>query len=520
MADGFSAGVCSKVAEECLSNDEKKVNYERLQFCRTIRDRLWRSYDSVVKYLHVQELKMLLFQNKLVSHHEAKAITNGEELIKKMEEIGLLAYDTFYTCVTKKTCHLGHQYVLAVLEGRDYASDVEMRHSTDLKEKLRSNLEVLEDCDMKALLIRMYTKNLLTNKEWRKLDKTAEDETSDYLYDFVEVLNSKGPLAHSLFADALHSVNSETHRRIFGEGESPHEQMQELTRRAASPVQRPLPKLKLHGCLRGGRYNKLMKMFQGFHHNGQWAELDSKVKKLMIPGTPTALKVVALLESAVSWVFRRREGKVVDLAAQAKDLIAQVEGDNGIILEGRREYILSRLYRYLRDYDKAKKHIMKATYDLRMVEAGEDTAFLYYCDACIKVETLDAHPTARELDFVDCSYRYAIGHAREHDSGLDLVAPHSFMRLAQMHLGSRHHCAGTQREDESITSASLCLQAVDQSSLSLRSKCHYLLIESDLKRCRQDIKEAMLAAQSALELTQNYNFTTEISSARARIDGL
>ena len=289
------------------------------------------------------------------------------------------------------------------------------------------------------------------------------------------------------------------------------------------PTREALHKHKLHGCLKGARYDKIMTVFQECHHNGKWDTLEAEVDKLMTtPETPKELRIVANLESAVSWIFRKKEDKVLHFVCEAKVLSAQVNGDNAIILEGRCEYILSRLYRYLRQFDKAEQHVQKAIYLLHMVEPGEDSAFVHYCNGSIQVERLSDNSTERECRHAQLSYEHAIDHARIHDSGLDLVAPHSFMRLAQMYLGSSHYSAGSQRDSEHIMRASKCLMAVNQSCLAQCSKCHYLLIYSDLQRCQEDIPhaKAIATAQNALAIAQTHNFTPEVTSAQKRLDSL
>ena len=183
MAGSFPADFSSKVTEETDERDRNSVMDNAMpQFCRRIRDRL---KGSVVDCLNVEELNIMLFQEELISSEEATAITKAKELVKKLEEIGLLAYHTLYTCVTKETCHLGHRYVQAVLEGRVYASDVEMRHSTDLKGKLKSNLQHLGDCDIETLLLHMYSKNLITLEEWTQLRNTAKDGINKVVFSIV-----------------------------------------------------------------------------------------------------------------------------------------------------------------------------------------------------------------------------------------------------------------------------------------------------------------------------------------------
>lgn len=494
-----------------------------------VQERLHQFYSSTVSCLNTSELNILLVQEKVLSAQEAcLTITSPELLVQKLEQSGLWAYQKLYSCILKERHHLGHRYIQAVLENKlcKYASDEDMKKSMILKGKLELNLTLLAGCNLQELLTHMYSKELLTSKEWKKLQAQVND-TNELLLHIAVILDTKGPLAYTLFADCLHSIDCAIYAQLFEEVEprksssrKSRSEQREVAVFQTPPPKRPLPRLKLHGCLKGTRYNRIMKMFQECHHNGKWTTIEEEASKLSTSSTPKALRVVALLERAVSWVFRRNEKHVLDLVADARKLCTEVEGDNATFLDGRCEYILSRLYRYLQQYDKAQEHIRRATYILHMAEPGEDSAFVHYCDACIRVEKLSKNTTKKELQHAQWSYEYAIDHAQSHNSGLDLVAPHSFMRLAQMHLGSSHYSAGSQTDKESISKASNCLAAVDKSSLAHRSLCHYLIIHSDLQRCQQDTQNARASAHSALEIAQTYNFTLEITSAEKRLDSL
>jgi hypothetical protein len=492
---------------------------------REVSDRLHRFYDAVVRSLNLSELNVLLVQEKLLTAQEAHHIvTSPGQLIQKVEEFGLSGYEKLYSCISKERKHLGHLYVQALLENKNHTFASEEECAT-IKDKVIANLHTLASCDLRTLLTHMYSKELLTPQEWKNLE-TQMNDTNALLVSILVLLDTKGPLAYPIFAHCLQNIDSAMYAHVF-ESVDPEKSLQSKRRRSselamlqAPHIKKALPKLKLHGCLRGSRYNLIMTVFQGCHHNGKWAELEEEASKLSTPDTPKELRIVALLERAVSWVFRKQEVTVLGLVTEAKRLCTEVNGDNATFLEGRCEYILSRLYRYLKQYDRAEEHIRKATYLLYMAEPGEDSAFVHYCDACIQVEKLSENPTEKKLQHAGWSFQYAIDHARTHDSGLDLVASHSFMRLAQMYLGSSHYSAGSQRDDETIAKASSCLKAVDQSSLAQRSKCHYLLIQSDLQRCQQKTECARSTARNALEIAQTHNFTLEITSAGKRLDTL
>ena len=466
--------------------------------------------EGVLQCLNVPVMKMKLFQKGLIpdSKMSSKIVIEPWDLIQMVERFGLRGYKELYWCVKEEKSHLGHRYVEAELENREYMSAREMTESRTLRKNLRSNLSDLANCDIKKLLDTMYSKGLLTDQELRDISSMSTlTSTDDMLGDIISTLAQKGPLAYSIFAECVYSVDPDTHKAVFKE----HKRSLVLRPNMAPS------KLKLQGCLKGKVYDSIMRTFQECHHNGEWGRLESEADKFMTPDTPKELQAVATLERAISHLFRREERETVVLVDKAWELCAKIDGHNSIILRGRGEYILSRLYRYLQRPDKAREHVRNARDQLWMVEPGEDMGFLFYCDACVELENLGDTTSKSNLEKVKMLYENAIDQARRHESGLELVEPHSLMRLAQMYLGSTHYSRGSQTDIQQISQASNCLKEVKQSCLPLRSQCHYLIIETDLRLCQGDSSSAKLSAQTALELALENKFTTEIISARERI---
>lgn len=247
-----------------------------------------------------------------------------------------------------------------------------------------------------------------------------------------------------------------------------------------------------------------------------------EVSRYTRDGVAAELQAVALLEMAVSCVFRRQEEAAISYVSKARGKCGNMSADNSTILQGRCEYILSRLFRYLKQYEKAREHVIKAKQILFNAEPGEDSAFANYCDACISVESLSEDSTLEEFQAVERCFRFAIEYDHSHNSGLKLVAPHSFMRLAQMYLGSGHYVAGSVKNQERICCATNCLESVHVEclSLDLRSACHFHLIQSDLYWNKGMLAESQLSATQALDVSRRQNFTNEIQSAENRLRAL
>ena len=70
-----------------------------------------------------------------------------------------------------------------------------------------------------------------------------------------------------------------------------------------------------------------------------------------------------------------------------------MRGDNSSFLEGRCEYVLSVLYRYSKQYDKAREHAENAQRILFIAERGHDTAFTCLCYAALLIETDESKTT-------------------------------------------------------------------------------------------------------------------------------
>ena len=498
---------------------------DRLQCSEIIQQRLEQNWQTIAKCLAVAELRLFLVQKGLFTALEAEQISSAATLLTKVGEkalqVGPIAYTVLYECINQLDHHLGHRYIKALLDGRKYATEEETKQSDAIKQNVVDRLSEFVNCNIPKLVTVMVSRELLTCGEGEQLT-TAQVDKYTLILRLVNLLDTKGPLAYRLFADCLHCETEHvTHRELYDLVIQPptSRKRERGLDICCIPSTLPLPKQKLHGCLQGRKYDAVMRMFQSCHHNGKWAELEDEAAKLF-SGNVLEMRVVGLLESAVSWIFRKEATVVIRLVGEAKKLLKKVNGDNNILLDGRSEYILSRLYRYLKDYDKAQQHVEKAMYLLRYAEPGEDSAFVHYCDACIKVERLSEHATVQEVKDAELCYHYAIDHAHRHDSGLDLVAPHSFMRLAQMYLGSSHYTSGSKRDLKSIQKASDCLSQVNATRLAQRSQCHFHLIQSDLCRCQDKMKTAFMSVCLALDIAQKYNFTLEVGSAKDRLDSL
>lgn len=512
---------------------------------REVKTRFFRHKAEIGGCLNLEELVPLLCEGTaaLLSFQEGQSLLDSslssraraDALFGKMAEKGPKSYSTFLSCVGRERSHLGHSYVQALLEGRQYASESNIALSASLKQAVVDNFSAFSrGICLTELTPHMYQRGLLTEQEREYVSNTGCTTSKRVMFLF-SALDAKGPTAYSLFAECLRDEHSHTtHRELL---ETVLENSQVKTPRAGkrksfsleasgsnslevSLCKRPPRRLSLNGVLRSSKYRDLMFTFETYHHSGEWGKLEEEALKYVRDGSPHELQAVALLEMAVSRILRKDKDGAMALVSRAKETFHHLSGENLVILQGRCEYILSRLFRYLNLHQEAREHAENAKKILFNVEPGGDSAFANYCDGCALVETLGPHPTQEELERAECFFMIAIDDARSCSTGINLVAPHSFMRLAQMYLGSTHYTPGSVRDEQSISKATNCLKNVDPTSLSSRSRCYFLLIESDLYQSKGMFPEAERSATHALDMSRRCEFNIETISAENRLRAL
>jgi hypothetical protein len=499
-----------------------------------VEKRFHENVEKMVHYLNFEVLTPLLCEAAVLSLEEGQAlysqtVTNVDKtalLSQKLTQTPSLC-STLLDCLKKEKDHLGHAYITALLEGRQYASEEEIAYSQSLRDAIVKSLtDFTKGIDFNTLVPHMFERQLVTDYERKYVSDTQHSINKRTMF-LLTTIDTKGPTGYKRFASCLeHEHSHRTHTELYTricEDATLSQRLTSLSRRPSIPEnETTLPKkisdrsLRLHGALKGKEYEKLMTTFQSFHHNGEWVKLEAEAKNyLEKKDICLELQVVVLLESAVGSIFQQKEEETVSLVSKAQQLCKQIPGDNSTFLKGRCMYILSRLYRYLKQVEKAKEYAENAKKILFIAEAGEDSAFAKYCYACVLVES-----EASDNQEIEDYFNFAIFDANSHTSGLDLVAPHSYMRLAQMYLGSQQYTAGRVRDRSSIHKAESCLRKVDLNTLSLRSGCHFHLIKSDLYHSKGMITESKKVAQVVLDTSEKHNFTNEIESATNRLQAL
>ena len=117
------------------------------------------------------------------------------------------------------------------------------------------------------------------------------------------------------------------------------------------------------------------------------------------------VRVVGLLENAISWLLRCNDARALMIIKQAKELCeTEVSENNAVFLKARAEYNLSRIYRHLKQDDKALECAEKAMVLLFNAAPGEDSAYANYNHAC----ALAANSNSSDAAQIMCEFTFAV----------------------------------------------------------------------------------------------------------------
>ena len=534
-------------SQDLVTGAKHNAGGERAEISTRIRTH----YSEIVQCLNYEELMGFLREEDLLSEEQLDILTSsgrsskekGSLILDAIIEKGKVACEKFSSCLRKEISHLGHGYIARLLEGEDFPADKEaMTFSLEIKERVKRHHNALRDVDFSALVPVMLKHDLLTHTESQVL--LSNQETQAWKAAQLElILATKGPLAHRIFVQCLGEEDSHpTHHELcslFISHESSSETDSALNREVhctqrkhkidrdnsqdlTLPKRRPR-EFEFEGQLAGKRYSRLMLTFQTCHHNGDWCKLEIEVQKVLRRGIPE-LSAVALLEEAISHIFRKNREKVLDCVDRAQKLIKesseiQGSGGNTRILQARCEHVVSCLYRYAKEYKEAFHHATNALVHLVHANSGEDTSFAFYCSACIRLESYTEGVAVDESspEQIKEDFRLAIDFARSHDIGMDVVEPHSHIRLAQQCLQSTQFQAGHVTNRDRIREASNSLGEVNVDMLSQRSKSLFYLLKLDLYMNEGKTEEAIGSAIVSLELSKSGKFAVEQQSAESRL---
>ena len=490
------------------------------------KERFHENFDAIRESLNYEELVPLLCEgtseSALVSIEEGKFLLDQsrnrhDKVILLSQKLESKSYFKLLEYLQREEWHLGHAYIRDLLEGKQHASEEDIAYSKAVKDAVLKRQKLFsEGMNFTALIPYMLECKLLTISDVKQLDNTSESK----LPNLLSIIDTKGPLGYSLFAKCLqnedsHVTHSQLYHLIHANIDSsllPEKHWKKLmneesTMKGVTTLTRGVP--NMHGILKGEKYEQMINTFQTCQYSGDWAEMEAEASKYLGEGIPYELQIVALLEKAVGLVFHDQEQEEsFSLISEAKEKCELVQGDNSTFLEGRCEYVLAILYRYTKQYDKAREHAENAQRILFIVEQGYDTAFACLTYACLLIETNGSKTTEAK--------NYLAAAISESGAGMCI-------RMAQLFIGSIHSSKDSAHDKNrscTLRETEECLKNIEPDILSIYSRCRLCLIESNIFRFKEMRIESKAAAELGLNLATEYNFTNEIEEAKEILESL
>lgn len=485
---------------------------------------------EIEKCLDISYLIPYLCSSDLIDLHSEVADDGIERrrrikcLINVVVEGGDLAYGRFVKALKDSGDeHMGHQYLASLLEGRSYGTDEVVEASKSVETRIRECMtEVLKSLNGSEMLAYLMQQQLLTPDEHEKLISATMTTNSRNL-DILKIIGRKGPTAHYHFAECIKRScktvpEHESLFKLISSNLPTKFKADEQGSATGSSIIRTPCKIELEGILASTKYYRIVKQLRLLYLEGKFDEAERIVDMSKVHNS-TELDVALLLESCTAFITMKKEDEVIARVTKAEELCHHVTNNNNrIILEGRCMWTLGKLYRYLKNDTKAREYISNARSKLYNVAPGEDSALTNYDYSVILLDkvTPDGNPDSVFAE-AETTLRITIHDAELGDYGLDVCHPK--IRLAQLHLGSSTHRAGTARNAGNIDSVWSLLSELGTAaaSMAVRTKCMYYYTMSDYHRNKSNQMEALIFAQKAFDIAMKMGFETEKSSIKIRL---
>ena len=559
---------CSELPAFC-KNDDTKTSSRRVDELDTdesvLEERIATHRTEIEQYANISELCSHLIAEGLLNHEEKEYLESGAlEVYKISRVLDSLkekenGFSKFLACVKHEMGHLGHIYIASLLEGRQFAPDSELKLSALCKQRIDSNRVKLAEggLHLSYLMPHLQQESLLTDDQAEEMLEGMDTE------EFFWILDTKGPLAHSQFASCLRAEreqksHSELYEELFGDLDVPPGPI--FTKNAEcisnsshsnkrknrleydtdettctdgemvpfTPSKRAPLWLEMDGPFKGKNYVVLMKVFYKYHStNGYHNELEMDVQQIMSCSKfPLEFQALVRVELALSCTFQGKNKRALELIEGpdgALSICEKIPGNNASFLIGRCMHLLSGLYRYDKQHDRAKEYAENAMVTLHRAAPGLESTIANYVKGCILLESSDTatrHPMDARI--IEQHFQTAIAHAQYCEIAKDTTLPQSHIRLAQLYLDSTQYHPGTTTNPGNIKKARDSLNAVASNleSISERSKSLYYMVESDCYRAGGDIPTAIDRAKRARSTAEGIQFTLGVNSAESRLKSL
>ena len=504
-------------------------------------EQIRRYREEIIRCVNRVELVPELIEEDLIEDQELLNDDEWRLFLDSLIERGKTDGLKFLQCVQRAKEHMGHSYICTLLEGKPLAEADRIQASNDIKKGIRKNMtQLVNGINLFDLVPVMQAKGLLTNDEREVIlpdpSTHAQTRRQRVIHLVQKILVTKGPLGYTVFAECLkeeehHSAHFELYQRITGIRKRKHEELElddesDTASQSVVFVSKRTPiSLEMQEPLGGDHYIDVVSRFQNYNQNGNWEQLRIDAEHYKKSGV-VELHVTALQEEAMSCIFRKKWESALSLVCDAASKCQEIStAVNSKYLLARCENIKSTLYRYRKEYDKAKDHVKEAKAHLIYLKHGEDHAMNAYIEACIGAECQDKpkDEIIKQFDFALQIFRSSTNNT------VRLLRSHAPIRMAEVHIGATQFSPGTTNDPESICAARNCLEAVNLKDLPVRYQSHFYIAKSDLHRCTsksdlhrctsrsEEKEEARWCAEKALKIALKNDFVNEIRSAEARL---
>ena len=487
----------------------------------TIKENVTKYRKEILDSLNPSQLFQLIEDFELDEECTGQSMTRrqkAELLLTQVEKRN--AYLTLFETLEQETEHMGHKYIMSLLRGQEFAGKEKTLESKMLLNKMRKDIGlVIREIDLKAIELHLVEEKLVTANELESL-QNPHTTTQDKVKLLLTMLKTKGPAAHFIFVHkclAVDQVHDDLYSMLTSPGGSRKRKLNCDT--SSTKVTKRYPCfLEPPKGITTQSYLEIIAKIRKDHHIGgeMWkvAE-DTIMKEISTPDNPLEMKIAFLLESCNPFMFNKQFETVFARVEQAREMCTKLysRDGNAQVLEGRCEWVLSRLHKLKGEPDKAITHTNTAFSLIANCEPGEEMILTSFNHGCLLLN--NKARTLGDLKKAINSFKFTISCASQEDYGTRIVQ-YCKLRLAQAYVAapSRFH-SGIQSDDqeemspvevtrENIEEAKQILRDLEQQDMHHRTRWSYYITCSDVYRVDGQTEQATTFADKAEEVAQEH----------------
>lgn len=348
----------------------------------------------------------------------------------------------------------------------------------------------------------------------------------------LTILKSKGPTAHLIFVQMClvnSSSCSEGHNDLYRLLSVPEDSLKRraptdttLFREKTTAVTKRYPIfLDTPKGITTMSYIQKMAEIREHHQTGgqdSWAKAEEIIQEALTQEISLEMKIVLILESCNPFILDKKPEEVESRVEQAQKMcmVLHRQESNAQVLDGRCQWVLSRMHKLLGNLQESKKHLESAFSLLGGCEPGESNMLASFMQGCILLD-FEGKSIGDQNRTIN-AFKIALSIASHEDFGTKII-PFCKIRLAQAYINSSVRSPGkSEKEIPRVNreDAKKRLGEIDLEDLKPRTKCLYFMTCSDVYRTDGQIEEAIAYAQQAMEFAQENNLSHEVEYIEKR----